>query len=409
LGEEGFGKETFQAAFPLRPPGMDDEFEIGAGGRPSCHYWTEDEILVPIGVPPEFPESIETVRARIVEGIGHVTVPRNVLTWHPTIDRLLKDDEERRKKQISSTYTFSWEKPRFDSPLERRRLRIPNSLFFAVGKMNGRPHVSGREELDMGISFFQQHLHLRLDRVKGSNRRTMPLNSEPSSQDWLCLSILNGWRSEASMATWQDDDAQKLEVKMTDIAVQVILTAEIDYRESTTRHFEWRVRRKAELEEEQRKRKLEAERAERERQKRIEQGRVNRLLRDAAAFQQAAEIRKYVATIRELQARDSSSTEEFEKWSQWALAQADRIDPTVNKCFLKAMRNSPSLRPWTTASRSSSHALSTSRPPGMYSVTWLVGQRLPPEREAATLSPLRRTRTKARVLSRVVVIARHRL
>jgi hypothetical protein len=27
------GKETFQAAFPLRPPGMDDQVEIGAGGN----------------------------------------------------------------------------------------------------------------------------------------------------------------------------------------------------------------------------------------------------------------------------------------------------------------------------------------------------------------------------------------
>ena len=91
-------------------------------------------------------------------------------------------------------------------------------------------------------------------------------------------------RSEASVTTWQDDDAQKLEAKMTEIAVQLILTAEIDYREDTKRPFEWRVQRKAEVEEEQRKQKLEAEPAERERRNRIEQGRVNRLLKDAAAF-----------------------------------------------------------------------------------------------------------------------------
>ena len=77
-------------------------------------------------------------------------------------------------------------------------------------------------------------------------------------------------RSEASVTTWQDDDAQKLEAKMTEIAVQLILTAEIDYREDTKRPFEWRVQRKAEVEEEQRKQKLEAEPAERERRNRIE-------------------------------------------------------------------------------------------------------------------------------------------
>jgi hypothetical protein len=206
--------------------------------------------------------------------------------------------------------------------------------------MNGRPHVSGREELDIGISFFQQHLHISLDRVKGPNRRTKLLDSsEQSNPDRLCLSILKGYRSEASV-TWQDDDdAQKLEAKMTDIAVELILTAEIDYREDTKRRFEWRVQRKAELEEQQRKEKVEAERAEKERQKRIEQGRVNRLLRDAVAFQQAGEIRKYVDAIRQAQAREGSSSNELGKWSQWALAEADRIDPSINERFLNALKD----------------------------------------------------------------------
>ena len=142
------------------------------------------------------------------------------------------------------------------------------------------------------------------------------------------------------LASWQDEDAQKLEMHMTDVAVRTILTAEIEYRENALRQYQWRVRRKAELEEEERKRKLEAERAEKERQKRIEQARINRLLRDAAAFQQAGEIRKYVEVIRLAMARDnSSSMDEVEKWSNWALAQADRIDPAIGERFLKAMQD----------------------------------------------------------------------
>lgn len=115
---------------------------------------------------------------------------------------------------------------------------------------------------------------------------------------------------------------------------------EIRYRENVLHGYQWRIKRKADLEEEQRKRKLEAERAEKERQKRIEQGRVNRLIRDAAAFQQAGEIRKYVDAIRRTLARDgSSSSEEVEKWSQWALSQADRIDPAVGGKFSNAMQD----------------------------------------------------------------------
>ena len=248
---------------------------------------------------------------------------------------------------------MSWEKPVFGSPFERRRLRILNSLFFAVGKMNGRPSVRGREARDIGISVIQQHLQLALDKPKRTNRRAQVLNvAEEASDTRLCLSILKGWGSEDVLATWQDDDVQKLEAHMTDIAIQLILTAEIKYRENVLQDYQWRIKRKAELEDEQRKRKLEAERAEKERQERIEQGRVNRLIRDAAAFQQAGEISTYVDTIRRTLARDrSSSSEELGKWSQWALSQADRIDPAVGGKFSKAMQDEEAGEPIDPVSR----------------------------------------------------------
>jgi hypothetical protein len=95
------GKEMFQAAFPLRPPGMSDEVEIGGRGNTPYSYRTEEEILGPIDAPPEFSEPIEAVRARIAETVGHITVPHKVLTWHPAIDRLLKEDEKRRENGVN--------------------------------------------------------------------------------------------------------------------------------------------------------------------------------------------------------------------------------------------------------------------------------------------------------------------
>jgi len=34
----------------------------------------------------------------------------------------------------------------------------------------------------------------------------------------------------------------------------------------------------------------------------------------------------------------ASSTEPIERWSRWALAQADKIDPTIGGAFLESMR-----------------------------------------------------------------------
>ncbi len=261
--------------------------------------------------------------------------------WHPAIDRLIKEDEKRRDKQLNNSYPMYWDKPVFDTPFERRRLRILNNLFFAVGKMNGKASFHGREAREIRISFFQQHLAVSLDRPKSSNRRASVLDTARESSDTiLCLSILKAWGSKETISAWQDGDAQKLEARMTNVTVQLIVAAEIQYRENALRQYQWRVQRKAAIEEEERKRKLEAERAERERQKRIEQGRVDRLLRDAAAFHQASTIRKYVDAIRLTQARDSfPSPDDVEQWSQWALAQADRIDPAIGGRFLQASKD----------------------------------------------------------------------
>lgn len=340
------GKKTFQAELPTRLPGMEDYILIGSGSNGAYQYGYSEELLAPIGPPPEFPEPIETVRARIAEIVGHVPVPSKIRTWHPVLDRLLQEDESRRAKQLTDAYPMLWNKPLFDTPFERRRLRILNSLFFSVAKMKGKASIRGSEAREICISFFRQHLHLSLDRPKKSNQKSQVLNASSGSSDTrLCLSILAGFGSETVLAAWQDDDTKTLEMQMTDVAVQIIVTAEIRYREGAVHQYEWRVRRKAELEEEERKRKIEVERAEKERRQRIEHDRIERLLRDAAAYQQAAEIRKYVEAIRLAQAGDiSSSTDKLELWSQWALAQADRIDPAMGRRFLKAMQDDDDVR-----------------------------------------------------------------
>jgi hypothetical protein len=51
----------------------------------------------------------------------------------------------------------------------------------------------------------------------------------------------------------------------------------------------------------------------------------------------AGAIRQYVEAIRSSAARDTTSATELEQWSEWALAQADRIDPSIAGRFLKAI------------------------------------------------------------------------
>jgi len=334
------GKGTSGVALAERPPGMDDEVLVGAGVGYWHSGWSEEELLAALPPPPEFEEPIERVRLRIAKTFGKLTVPREVRIWHPALDKLLKEDEQRRERQRTSSFPSSWDAPLFDTPFERRRLRVLNALVLAAGMMNGKPAISDHQGRSMHFSFYQRQVGIRLDRLKRPKQRGYAANSSDADDAKLSLSILQSPGSENIRIAWQDDEQGKVETRITEIAVQIILTAELQYREGTIRSHEWRVQRKAELEEEERERKRQAERAERERQKRLEQARIDRLLKSAAAFQQAGAIRKYVEAIHATQADNAvCSREELERWSLWALAEAERIDPVVEGKFLLAMRD----------------------------------------------------------------------
>jgi hypothetical protein len=283
------------------------------------------------------------VQERIAKKIGLVTVPNHIRIWHPAIDRLLKEDQE---KESASAYVYWRNKPRLDTPIERRRLRILNSLFFAVQKMNGKPSISFSEELDVGVSFYHHHVHIALNPPKQTHRRSQSGTAQTASGETkLVLSILQGYRSEETRMRWEDSDEGKLETHMTEIAIQVVLTAEILCREEASHRYRLRVEQKAQLEEKERQEKLAAERAEKERLRQIEQARIDRLIRDAAAFNQANEIRKYVEAIRLSQASNGATvTDELERWTQWALELAERIDPVHNEIFLRAMHDEDDIK-----------------------------------------------------------------
>lgn len=322
---------------PLRAPGMDDE--VLSGGR--NHYWydrpTDEEILAPLPDPPTFPEDIDVVRNRVRAAIGKVTVARVMTARHPAIARLLAQDEARRQKQATATYTFSWENPVFDSPIEQRRLRILNALFLAVAKCGGRPEVNGREARNISIKVHQTRVAASLDRPPMGRSSSRGAKQEDAGIDRLRFAMRAPYDYDREQMSWQDGEGARLESLIQDIAVEVVTAAEVNYRERCVRDFEWRVQRKAQLEEEIREQQLQAEREQREHQLRLEQARVDRLLEEAASLRRATDIRAYVDAVRRTAMGDtvSVSWDKVEQWSQWALAEADRIDPVKTGRFLQ--------------------------------------------------------------------------
>ena len=329
------GKPTTQLPLPKRAPGQDDEVIVSGGDR----YWygghDESELLCPLPGPPGFPEPIEEVRDRIAKTIGAVSVPRDVRVWAGPIERLLREDEKRREKQRNSPYSSSWDKPIFDSPFERRRLRILNALSTATAKMHGQLYIHGKEGRTVGFSVVDQTVSIRLD-IPVKRGREDPSAVWSPRPDHADMTLTIG--EQGSERQWSDDAQGKIEAKLAEIATEIIVSAEKRYRDHKMHSHKWLVERKAQLEEAERKRKLEEEAAARERKRALEGARVDRLLRDAAAFQQAREIRAYADAIRELKSKDGNPIPlELDRWVTWAVAQADRIDPVIGNAFLVSM------------------------------------------------------------------------
>src|SRR5215472_1696251 len=183
-------KSTYQPPLSERPPGMDEEVVVAAGGNYWYQEWSKEDLMAPLPPPPEFSEPIEAVRERLSKLIGKLSVPRDVRDWHPAVERLFKEDDKRREKQLTTGY--SWDAPLFDTPFERRRLRILNTLFLAAARMNGKPTVS-RDTRNIHVSFYQQHVGIALTRPNEQIRRSYCATKPNESNDTkLCFSVLEG-------------------------------------------------------------------------------------------------------------------------------------------------------------------------------------------------------------------------
>jgi len=327
------GRPARVPTLPPRPLGFKDEILIGRGRQWPWHRGlTDEELLNPIPDPPTFPESMDQVRQRATAAIKTIAVRPS--GTHPSIRKLQEEDAARRERGRRSPYS-SWDKPRFDSPLERRRLRILNALFLGVARAGFAPGLRNVnfEPLSFWVRVGHQQVGFELAPVREKQRRKEEQSPEP---DRLRL-IIPGWlnRGEAR-ASWEDCEDSKIEDHLTEIAIELLVTGESLVREGALHSHEWRIKLKAELEERLRRERQEAERRERERLAALQQARVDRLLKEADALRMARDIRTYIEEVRRenLRSQNPYHVEDVERWAAWAHQQADAIDPVRTGDFL---------------------------------------------------------------------------
>lgn len=320
--------KVFQIHLSPREPGHSDKVTIGQERwRYPPEPVDENEPEPPA---PTFDEPIEAVRTRVEQRTEVVRVRRDLSIAHPAIRKLLEKDEQLREKQRQ----YSWYGPVFDSPLQKRRIRILNAILLAVSAQGFGGYTNGEKAEETTVSIGRSHLGLLLEIIP--ERRRAAGAVETPKHERLRLSLKASRHDAAAQVLADDEPECSLEDRLRAIVVNLIVIGEERYREEVLQLHKWELERRHRLIEEARKARAEAERKERERIAALEKARIDRLLEEAQALQRARDIRAYVDQVNALSLTldPPVPAEALTAWSLWALAQADRIDPVQSRRFL---------------------------------------------------------------------------
>ena len=316
---------------PLPPRALGQNFGIDFGPD-RLHAWPapapEEILLQEIPPLPTFEDDLDAVRKRASAIVGTVRYP-SLASPHPLVAKLLQEDEERRAKQAASSWTAYWNAPVFDSKNERRRLRIINALCLALARC-GCKVSAGRSPAydlnttvgDVGLGFILAPIGFDLDEYHRT-RKVFPNEGKLNLK-------LSWYQPPPELAVrWQDSDGAPLEELLTEIVVGLIVAGEWSLRRSLIRRHEHLVNRKAEAEKEIKRLAEEAKRKEKERLDKAERERREKLIGEAESWRRANDLRAYVAARLNEESNEpgAAADEALKAWAQWALAEADRMDP----------------------------------------------------------------------------------
>jgi len=324
------GKQVFQPMFPPRGLGQSDVVTIGGDDRYRREESDEELLAATITPPPPFPNGLPEVTLRAKQLVGKVRASASLANSHPSIARLLQEDEQRREKQKASRWPSTFDAPLFDSPFERRRLRLMNSLLLALSRCGCAPSLHGRDADSLAVQVGDQRVGFTVGPVNPKPERQYP--QKPIPADAKMKAELTWYQPPPEIKVrWEDEDIARLEDQLEEIAIGLVVAGEWVYRHSLRRHYEYRLCRQQRLKDEIRRNKEEAARKERQRLEKIEADRRNQLIAETVAWRQASDIREYVEA--QLAHRKASAEREIltalETWAAWALAEADRIDPLL--------------------------------------------------------------------------------
>lgn len=273
------------------------------------------------GLPNQEIEEIDILAERLRKRLGAVKCPRNFSFTYPAIATLLRKDEKHRQEKAAQPYY--WQVPSFDSPFERRRLQVLNGLFLGVVKIGGEGWTRGSTARELGVRIGDRHISFEIDHFDGKRNRNAKPPTDKSAK--LSLRIEANRFTTGAETNWEDRDGCPLEEQLADIVVGLAKAGAYTHRAILAENDAWQRKEKERQELEARQRKEQEEQRERDRLAAAEKEKLTALMQQAEDWRKAAEIRAFVAAVGAM--KDQTDEANLQEWSQWALLEADKLDP----------------------------------------------------------------------------------
>lgn len=297
----------------------------GPGERPYIHvdgrFAHLPEAPLPLSVGPfasaKVPEDLDELRALELRAIGRPASAAKITIQHPAIQALLARDEKERTKAAENR----WHTPDvlFDSPFEKRRLRILNALFLTLGR-RGHEASSDRQDryTEFSVIIGDTRVAVKLDetgRKTGTYNRYNTPRPDPKRSSSVKLKL------SAGAASWQDDSTGTLETKVAEIAAGLIVEGERAYQA----HLR-------ELEEQAERQRIQEEQRRQERLRKANADRVVALIESGRLLAETENLRSLIARVATavVEGRLDLSLDQLVEWRQWAELEADKLDPVMS-------------------------------------------------------------------------------
>ena len=174
------------------------------------------------------PEDLEELRAQELKAIGRAASAAKIAAPHPAIRALLNHDEKERTKAT----TNRWHTPvtLYDSPFEKRRLRILNAVFLTLDR-RGHDAAVDRQDYDTRFSVLIGGTYVPLTLAEAS-RKAATYNRDNAPRPDPKRSASGVLKLTVGSSTWEDDSAGKFEAKIAEIFASLIVEGERAYREN---------------------------------------------------------------------------------------------------------------------------------------------------------------------------------